>query len=414
MKRIISVNIVCAMLASLFLLSVHATGTTVSVGTASCMAGESVSVPITLSGNTGFSNLGIEIEYDNTALTLTNATAGQTGATYTPAQNITIYPYNMGWDSTSNNTFNGTLATLEFDVSASASGSYPIRVSYYKGRDRNYEDGTDVNYDENFIPINLTYEYGAISVSNGTVVLPTVGPDPSGALVKVGLVSGAAGETVSVPITISKNTGFSNLGIEVGYDSSVLMLKSATAGQTGATYTAAQSITTNPYNMGWDSTSNNIFNGTIATLEFEIADSAAAGNYPITVSYYKGRNGNYEDGSDVNYDENFAPLRLSYVTGYVTVSDGAVSGKSIYVDNIRNDSVLAFNANINSDEQITGVIIAALYDSDGKLIALHSYNAESEVDFSFANVSGAETIKVFWWDSMSNMLPQAHCETIRL
>ena len=402
------------MLLSLCGFTVNAAGMTVSVGTATCSVGESVSIPITLSGNTGFSNLGIEIEYDDTALTLTNVTAGQTGATYTAAQSIATNPYNMGWDSTSNNTFNGTLATLEFDVSASATGTLPISVSYYKGRNGDYTDGEDVNYDENFDALNLSYTNGAITVSGGAVTPPVVEPDPSGAFVKAGIVTGGAGETVSVPITLSNNTGFSNLGIEVGYDSSVLTLTNASSGQTGATYTAAQSITANPYNMGWDSTSNNTFNGTLATLEFEIAANAASGNYPITVSYYKGRNGDYEDGSDVNYDENFSSLNLSYVTGYVTVSDGNTPSKSISVKDMQNDNQLSFKADLKSNEQITGIAIAAVYDIDGVLIAVKCYDAASEVPFSFSDIQDAAKVKVFWWDSIGGMTPQAKTKTVSL
>ncbi len=414
MKRIISFSVICAMLISLLVIPAHAAGMTVSVGTATCSAGESVSIPITLSGNSGFANLGIEIEYDISALTLTNVTAGQTGATYTAAQSITINPYNMGWDSTSNNTFNGTIATLEFDVSSSASGSYPIKVSYYKGRDGGYEDGSDVNYDEDFAPLNLIYENGAITVSGSSIVPPSVEPDPSGMFVKAGMVTGGTGDTVSVPITLSNNTGFSNLGIEVGYDNSVLTLKNVVSNQTGATYTAAQNISTNPYSMGWDSTSNNTFNGTIATLEFEIAAGAASGNYPITISFYKGRDGSYEDGSDVNYDENFSSLNLSYVTGYVTISAGNAPNKSISVKDVQNSDLLTFKADLKSNEQITGIAIAAVYDIDGMLIAVKQYDAASEVPFTFSDVQNAAKIKVFWWDSIGGMTPQAKTKTVSL
>ncbi|MBR0365879.1 MAG: hypothetical protein IJH94_03645 [Clostridia bacterium] len=414
MKRMIATVAICAILLSLCGLNVSAAAVTVSAGNVSCDAGGSVSIPITLSGNTGFSNLGIEVEYDSSALTLKKVAAGSTGATYTAAQSITANPYNMGWDSTSNNTFNGTLATLEFDVSNAASGSYTIRISYYKGRDGSYEDGSDVNYDENFAPLDITYENGSVSVSGGSEPMPTDEPEPSGAFIKAGAVSGAAGGTVAVPITLMNNMGFASLGIEVGYNSSVMILKNVVVGQTGATYTGAQSITANPYNMGWDSTSNNTFNGTLATLEFEIAADAASGSYPITVSYYKGRNGNYEDGSDVNYDESFAPLNLSYVGGYVTVSGGAASGKSISVGDVLNDDVLSFEASLKSDESITGVAIAAVYNASGKLIAVKQYDAAAEVPFSFSDIQNAATVKVFWWESMNGMTPQAHIKKITL
>ena len=414
MKRIISIGVIFVLLLSVCGFSVNASGMTVSAGNVSCAAGESVSIPITLSGNTGFSNLGIEVEYDSTALTLKKATAGNTGATYTGAQSIAADPYNMGWDSTSNNSFNGTLATLEFDVSDTASGNYPIRISYYKGRDGGYEDGSDVNYNENFAPLNITYENGSITVSGGSEPEPTDEPVNPGASIKAGTVSGTAGGTIAVPITITNNTGFANLGIEIGYDSSVMTLKKATAGNTGATYTGAQSIAANPYNMGWDSTSNNSFNGTLATLEFEIAGDAAPGIYPITVSYYKGRNGNYEDGSDVNFDESFAPLNLSYTAGYVTVSGGAAAGKSIAVSKVQNDGTLSFEASLTSDENISGIAIAAVYDADGTLIAVRHYSAAAEVRFSFSNIINAATVKVFWWESVNGMSPQAHIKKITL
>ena len=240
----------------------------------------------------------------------------------------------------------------------------------------------------------------------------------AGTAVGAGNASCAAGGTVSIPITVSGNTGFANLGIEIGYDSSVLTLRSAAAAQTGAIYTPAQNITANPYNMILDSTTNNSYNGTLATLEFEVAGNAAAGNYPITVSFFSGRDGGYEDGLDVNYDENFTPLSISYTNGYITVESAAPSGKSISVGNVqgnvRSGGDISFKASFRSDEGITGVAIAAVYDNAGKLIAAKNFDATSEVDFSFINVSDAAMVKVFWWESINDVIPQTESKTIML
>ncbi|MBQ2663020.1 MAG: hypothetical protein IJG16_02620 [Clostridia bacterium] len=268
----------------------------------------------------------------------------------------------------------------------------------------------------------------------------------AGMTVTVGTASCLAGETVSIPIALSGNTGFSNLGIEIEYDETFLTLTNITAGQTGATYTAAQSIAANPYNMVWNSTSNNSFNGTIATLDFEIAANAALGGYPITLSYYKGRNGDYEDGSDVNYDEDFNALNLTYVSGSVevvssmptpttnpsatTVPDPTatptsspsvveppnphvIRNNSISITDIQNNP-LEFNANLYSDVHITGFAIAAVYDINGVLIAVKCYDAASEVPFSFSDIQNAENVKVFWWDSIGGMTPQANTKTVIL
>lgn len=235
----------------------------------------------------------------------------------------------------------------------------------------------------------------------------------AGIAISVGNATGSSGNSVSIPITLSGNMGFTNIGIEIEYDTSALTLTNATSRNTGATYTSAQNITTNPYNMGWDSTSNNTYNGTIALLDFDISANAAPGNYPIKVSFYRGRDGDYTDGEDVNYDENFDSLNLSYIDGYITVSNGSSANNSISVSDIQNNP-LAFKANLQSSEQITGIAIAAVYDADNSLIAVKYYNAASEVEFSFADIEGAAKIKIFWWDSINGMTPQAKSKTTTL
>jgi hypothetical protein len=235
----------------------------------------------------------------------------------------------------------------------------------------------------------------------------------AGMVISVGTMSSQAGTSVSVPITLYGNTGFSNLGIEIEYDNTYMTLTNVTCGQTGATFTVAQSIAENPYNMSWDSTSNNTFNGTIATLDFEITENAEQGDYPIMVSYYKGRNGDYTDGEDVNYDEDFASLNISYVSGCVSISGENIAENSISVSDIQNNPV-SFKAKLQSTENISGIAIAAIYDYDGKLIAVRQYNAASQVDFSFENIENVAKVKVFWWDSIGGMIPQAKSKTVDL
>ena len=88
--------------------------------------------------------------------------------------------------------------------------------------------------------------------------------------------------------------------------------------------------------------------------------------------------------------------------------------KSISVKDIQNSGTLTFKVDLKSDETITGIIIAAVYDNDGKVIAVKQYNAASEVSFTFADVKNAATIKVFWWDGFGSMMPQAKNETVSL
>ncbi len=195
---------------------------------------------------------------------------------------------------------------------------------------------------------------------------PTTSPTTDSATVKVSSTTAAAGKTVDVTVDISENKGFANLGLQVGYDTSALTLKSVSNNTSvGATYTGAQSITANPYNMGWDSTDNVTYNGTLATLTFQVNDNVADDTYPITVSYYKGIGGDYTDGEDVNYDADFKSLNLNYVNGAITVSShipGDINGDG-KVNNQDGTFLLRHLAgwNVNVDESALDV------NGDGKV-----------------------------------------------
>lgn len=127
------------------------------------------------------------------------------------------------------------------------------------------------------------------------------------------------GETIEVTLSLSNNKGFSNLALEIGYDSSAMTLTNVTNLVAGASYTANPTITKNPYNIQWDSASNVNYNGNLATLTFTISETAQKGNYPITVGYYKGRNGNNTDGDDVNYDADYEALGLQYIGNNINI-----------------------------------------------------------------------------------------------
>ena len=129
------------------------------------------------------------------------------------------------------------------------------------------------------------------------------------------------GKEIDVTVELENNKGFVDMGIEIGYNSDVMTLTNVTPNSgVGGTFTPAQTYAVNPFNMGWSNTANITYNGNLATLTFKIADDAADGIYPITLDYYKGRNGNYVDGEDVNYDENDNAVGFVYISGSVIVA----------------------------------------------------------------------------------------------
>ena len=135
MKKILYLILIIGIIATVNK-PVFADGAVITLEDVSCRAGETVETAVSLSGNIGFSSLGIEIAYDSAFLSLVGAEqAPVIGASFISAQSPNVNPYNMGWDSTGDISYNGKLVTLTFEVRPDApGGSYPVTVSHYKGR----------------------------------------------------------------------------------------------------------------------------------------------------------------------------------------------------------------------------------------------------------------------------------------
>ncbi len=166
------------------------------------------------------------------------------------------------------------------------------------------------------VSYNNYYKNYIVTVNQKPIAEPEITP-----VVTVSKEKCRIGNTVDVVVSISQNTGFANLGLEIEYDRALKLVAVNANKEVGATFTPAQALSAYPYNLGFDSVSNNSFNGDLVTMTFEVPEGTVAGEYFINVDFYKGRNGIYVDGSSVNYDENGNPLFLEYANGSVTAYD---------------------------------------------------------------------------------------------
>lgn len=206
--------------------------------------------------------------------------------------------------------------------------------------------------------------------------------------VSIQCVSAEAGGTVSAAVILSGNTGFADLSLEIGYDAAALQLVQVEPNSSiGCRFTSSQQLTQQPYLLNWvDGTSSNTFNGTLAVLHFQISTDAA-GEYPITISHYKGINGNYIDGDDVNYDLNFDPLHLTYLSGKITVE--APKTKISVTLGGKTEVLSAKHA-------LTGQICVAGYQENGRLCSVKFYPAAETI--AALVDSSAVRAKIFWLD----------------
>ena len=141
-------------------LSVSAAQPTLTVGTTEGKAGDTVTVPITISGNPGIVALRIFMEYNSAVLRLTEVTDG----TIFPAgkntfnDDLTANPYTMLWmDGTSQTDYteNDTLVTLTFEILDAAAGSYPVKLTY----------DSDSTFNKDLDNVTFTMQNGSVTVT---------------------------------------------------------------------------------------------------------------------------------------------------------------------------------------------------------------------------------------------------------
>lgn len=142
----------------------------------------------------------------------------------------------------------------------------------------------------------------------------TVEPAPDGVMpVRLDSVCARPGNTVQVRLMLDRNPGFANLGLAIGYDTNVMTLTKVENKVTGTTFISSKTYTAQPYTLSWTTVNNNTTTGMLAILTFQIKKDAAYGVYPITVSFNRGPNGAFIDGTHVNYDKDDNALNLRYV-----------------------------------------------------------------------------------------------------
>ena len=264
--------------------------------------GDIVEMPIRIRNNPGVASLNLSISYDNTKLKLLGAEDGKIlgSSTYLTTDSLTKIPYILSWDdlSTENNTENGIVATLKFEVLA-AEGDAPVEITV------NQRSTYNVNLEEVvFAVISGMVNIGSPITTMTSATFKTTTTTPSSlhtttttemtsaqseyAAIIADTVSGNQSSTVEMPIRIQNNPGIAALNLSISYDSTKLRLLGAEDGRIlgKSTFLTTDSLTKIPYILSWDdlATKNNTGNGILATLLFEVLAAEGDADVEITVN----------------------------------------------------------------------------------------------------------------------------------
>lgn len=336
--------------------------------------GNSVTVPVRLSGNSGICGLVITISYDK-SLVLTDIESGDalSSLTMTKPGKLTDNPVKLVWDGLEADDTNGVIAMLTFSVPQNA-GIYDISISY--------KDGDIV--DGNLLPVNVGAENGSITVlGEMTKEIPTI---------SIGKVTSKPGGQIKVPISISDNTGICGAALSISYDSSLVLsdISNGTA-LSSLVMTKSGSLSSNPLKLVWDGIESDDSNGIIAVLTFTVPTDA--GSYNISVGY---------DNGDI-VDGNLNPIDVKIEHGQVRVA----LPKNIAVE------IAGETITLIGEKDADNEVIVAFYNDDKTLISVQNYSDTDSV-IKIDNIEDASYAKIMLWERLNTLRPIDGTQTVSL
>ena len=248
---------------------------TITIASVSGERGETVTLPVTITNNPGFSAMIVKLNYNPDDLTFVSTTLTQG----LPGQ-FSATANGWSWVTSPDFTADGVYATITFTVNDNATfGDHPVSISARLGDISNYDEDDVI----------FTMVDGNVNVPDTSAVTPTM---------TVGSVSGALGETVTLPVSIADNPGFNTFVLDVNYDKDNLTFTGAALVQG----ISGQLSSSNKDKISWINGSDYTGNGNFMTISFVINSDASEGTtFPVSLSYTSGNLSNYDE-SDVDID----------------------------------------------------------------------------------------------------------------
>ena len=348
----------------------------ISVDSVTVEKGESATIPIRISGNTGICGSTISVKYDK-GLILTKVEKGDAlnSLTFTEPGDLSANPVNLVWDGLEADSSDGIIARLTF-TAPEKTGKYNISAFY--------EDGDIV--DGNLQPIVLETKPGGVEVTEES----TETPPADSPVISAGKAEVNPGESVTIPVILSGNTGICGAAISVQYGKG-LTLTGVKAGEafSSLVFTKPGDLSANPVNLVWDGMEADRTDGVIAELTFTVPEKS--GDYSIRLSY--------EEGDVVDGDLKSVELQMEDGMVHVIEAMRKLSGSI-------EDQTVELEGEMKENTRI----VTAFYEQNGKM----QKAVVTEVKDNQIRVEkneGACFAKVLWLDEKSRPLCEA--KTIR-
>jgi len=357
----IIVSLVCLLLIA-FSTSMFAQGTTVSIGSVTAQAGQSVNVPINVTNFTNIGAISLVITYNSTVLGFTGVTNPPSGVNITAGASGGRLA--LGWfDATATSPINivsGKLVDLVFTYNG---GTSPLVFDV-----ASCEIVTD---EAPPVTITATYTDGMV----GAV----------GVKLTLGTLKAAKGSAINVPITAENFNKIGAVSLKISYDPAVLTFVDTVNSAAGVrfTYGASGGV----LSLGWFDQSGrgvSIGNAKLVDLKFNYASGVSDVNFLVSQSELS--------------DSAGGPVASLYVNGKVSPVDA--EAVSVLLDNPALVSGINFlmHVNVRNFKSVGAVSLKINYNA-----AVLTFNGfANAVRTAFTANANAGVLTVAWFSSGTN------------
>lgn len=238
-------------------------GATVYTSSISLNAGQTIKIPILIKNNTGLAGAKLTFTYDAdvmTPISVENGDVFSSGIQDNIEGDAVPGQFNVYWASATgdNNSLNGILFYINFNVSDSAYGGTKLEISY------NQAD----TFDENFNDVSLNCENVNLKIKNDEI-------DSRAKIILSASIKN--GKYVDVNLHITNADKLNSSVFKIGYDESTFSYNSI-SGNADLISNAAGVVKINAYANSADENSD------FVTIRFALSNTFKSGKYPFSVS----------------------------------------------------------------------------------------------------------------------------------
>ena len=201
--------------------------------------------------------------------------------------------------------------------------------------------------------------------------------------------------TVDVDIRIENNPGILGAVLSISYDSGLTLIGATSGAAFSALTMTRPGNYSSPCNFTWDGIeidNDDIKDGTILTLTFEVEDTANEGDiYNIFVS----------GDSDNIIDAELNPVNVSFNSGKITIKPETTNNKTTFtVNSIQGEagSSVDVNVSITNNPGILGAILSVSYDE--RLTLLNATQGTAFSALSLTKPGAYTSPSNFAWDGV--------------